>query len=306
MTKILITSAILIMHVGISSAASSNKVENVYDNLGLLLLGGLALFVIIAAGITIIKILDAMVRDRQGENQVDLDVAKAESTPASEPLWRSLYRQATKAVPVSREKEILLDHDYDGIKELDNNLPPWWLAMFYVTIVWGVLYFGYYHLTDYGMSSHEAYTAEMAAAAQEVAAFRSTQTVMVDETNVTTMDSEADLAKGKQIYDINCVVCHLDNGAGLVGPNLTDEYWINGGSIQDIFSTIKYGVPEKGMIAWSAQIKPDDMQRVASYVMTLQGTNPPNGKAPEGEKYVPESESTAPTTDEDKEDTETI
>ena len=178
-----------------------------------------------------------MVRNRQGEGQPATDAATAQ-TPASEPLWRRLYRDATKAVPVSREKEILLDHNYDGIKELDNNLPPWWLAMFYVSIVYRDLYFGYYHLTDYGMSSEEAYHAEMAAAAEEVAAFRSTQTVMVDETTVTRLVSEDDMAKGKQIYDINCVVCHLDNGAGLVGPNLTDQYWVHGGSIKDIFAPI--------------------------------------------------------------------
>lgn len=305
MIKLAITSAILTMHVGLLSAASQNMVKDVYDNLGLLLLGGLALVVTVAAGLAVVKYLDAMVRNRQGEGQPATDAATAQ-TPASEPLWRRLYRDATKAVPVSREKEILLDHNYDGIKELDNNLPPWWLAMFYISIVYGVLYFGYYHLTDYGMSSEEAYHAEMTAAAEEVAAYRSTQTVMVDETTVTRLVSEDDMAKGKQIYDINCVVCHLDNGAGLVGPNLTDEYWVHGGSIKDIFATIKYGVPEKGMIAWSAQLKPDDMQRVASYIMTMQGTNPSNGKAAEGEKYVPEGDAPAPVEKPEENETENI
>lgn len=294
MIKLAITSAILTMHVGLLNAASKDMITDVYDNLGLLLLGGLALVVTLAAGLAVVKYLDALVRSRQGEEEPTTADTATVQAPAGEPLWRRLYREATKAVPVSREKEILLDHNYDGIKELDNNLPPWWLAMFYVSIVYGVIYFGYYHMTDYGTSSAEDYHAEMAAAAEEVAAFRSTQTVMVDETTVTRLDAQDDLAKGKQIYDINCVVCHLDNGAGLVGPNLTDEFWIHGGSIKDIFATIKYGVPEKGMIAWSAQIKPSDMQRLASYILTMQGTNPPNGKAPEGEKYIPEGQSPAP------------
>ncbi len=307
MIKIILTSAILISSTALLSAAPLIAAAS-YGNLGLYLLGGVALIVTVFAGLTVVKLLDAVVRNRELEiyEKHGLDDF-LEAKKRQDPFWKRLYKEATKVVPVSREKEILLDHNYDGIRELDNNLPPWWLAMFYITIVWGVLYVGYYHLSGYGMSSEEAYHAEMAQAAEEVEAFRATQTSLVDETNVEILTGDQDLAEGKQIYDVNCVVCHLDSGGGLVGPNLTDEYWIHGGSIKDIFSTIKYGVPEKGMIAWSSQLKPDAIQKVSSYILTMQGTNPPNAKAPEGDKYVPEgAEPATPTELEEEAATENI
>jgi cytochrome c oxidase cbb3-type subunit 3 len=184
----------------------------------------------------------------------------------------------------------LLDHNYDGIRELDNNLPPWWLAMFYITIVMGVAYFGYYHLSGYGLSSEEYYLQEMATAEASVKEYVSNQAVAIDENTVVNLTDQESLDQGKFVYQLNCIVCHLESGGGLVGPNLTDEYWINGGSIKDVFSTIKYGVPEKGMIAWGSQLRPAEMQSVSSYILSLVGTNPANAKDPQGEKYVPEAQ----------------
>jgi cytochrome c oxidase cbb3-type subunit 3 len=255
--------------------------------LGYYLLGGAALMVAIAAVVTLMKLLDIAVHTKEDEIHGHQGAEEFVKTREGlEPFWRKLYNQATKVVPVTREKEILLDHDYDGIRELDNRLPPWWVAMFYITIVWGVLYFSYNHISGYGQSSEEAYIEEMSLAQASVDQFLAGRADVVDENNVKLLNDEQSISDGKFIYQINCVVCHLESGAGLVGPNLTDEYWIHGGGIKNVFKTIKYGVPEKGMIAWSSQLRPADMQKVASYVLSMQGTKPENPKAPEGEKYT--------------------
>ena len=272
-------------------AQTSQDVSSIYENMGLYMLGGLTLIISLAAVYTVLQVVDSFIKAREikiyEEHGLD-EYLKAKENP--EPWWKRMYKEATKAVPVTREKEILLDHNYDGIQELDNNLPPWWLAMFYISIVFGVIYYGYHHWTSYGISSSEAWAIEMQEAEEAVAAFRSSQAVTVDETNVTVLNDAAELALGEQLYNTNCAVCHLNTGAGLVGPNLTDEYWLHGGGIKNIFSTIKYGVPEKGMISWSSQMRPADMQRVASYILTLQGTNPPNPKEPQGEIWKPEEQ----------------
>ncbi len=276
-----------------SWAQSANQISSIYENLGIYLLGGLTLFISLAAIFTVIKVVESFVRPKESvdyeEQQTSANLAAASAT-GEDSWWKRMYKQATKAVPVAREKEILLDHNYDGIQELDNNLPPWWLAMFYITVAFGIVYYGYNHWTSYGISSSEAWAMEMQEAEEAIAAFRSGQAVAIDETNVTVMDDPAELALGEQLYNTNCAVCHLNTGAGLVGPNLTDEYWIHGGGIKNIFSTIKYGVPEKGMISWSSQMRPADMQRVASYILTLEGTNPPNPKEPQGEIWTPEAQ----------------
>jgi cytochrome c oxidase cbb3-type subunit 3 len=190
------------------------------------------------------------------------------------------------AVPVAREKEIDLGHEYDGIRELDNRLPPWWVGLFYVTLIWGFAYFVYYHVLDKGPLQEEEYAIEMALAEKEKEAYLSKAAEKVNETNVKALLSDADLSKGKQIYSTYCAACHGNAGEGGVGPNLTDKYWLHGGGIKNIFKVIKYGVPAKGMISWQTQLKPSEIQQVASYILTLQGTNPPNAKEPQGQEYI--------------------
>ena len=210
---------------------------------------------------------------------------KAGISVKKESWFRWIYKKATNVVPVEREKDILFDHEYDGIRELDNSLPPWWVAMFYITIFAGVVYFAYYHVTGTGLSSQEACELEMEEAAQAVEAYLAKQADTVDETNVEMIADENEIALGESLYQANCAACHGALGEGGVGPNLTDEYWIHGGSIKDVFKIIKYGVPEKGMISWKTQLRPTDMHKVSSFIMTLKGTNPPNGKEPQGDIY---------------------
>ena len=251
---------------------------------------GMLLFsaaVILGAVLAIFHLLNVVVKMQQikiyQENGLDAFLEKA-SAPKT-PLWRRLYKRWTNVVPVEKEQDIMFDHSFDGIRELDNSLPPWWVAMFYITIIFGVVYFAYYQLLGYGPSQAEEYLAKMEQAEEQVQAYLAGQANLVDETNVEALTDESQLALGKTIFDANCLACHGAFGEGGVGPNMTDEYWIHGGSIKDIFKTIKYGVPEKGMISWKSQLRASEMHQVASYILTLQGTNPENQKAPEGEIY---------------------
>lgn len=201
---------------------------------------------------------------------------------------KSILQSLTGTKPLEQEADLLLDHDYDGIHELDNDLPPWWVWGFYITIAYAIIYTIFFFGTGAIPSSDVEYANEMEAEQAKVEAYLAATGGAVDESNVVLLTDNAALAAGKEIFASNCVACHLADGGGLVGPNLTDEYWIHGGSIVDVFTTIKYGVPAKGMIPWEDQLGPVAMQQVASYVLSLQGTTPATPKAPEGEKYVPE------------------
>ena len=219
-----------------------------------------------------------------------IEVAKELQLTHTEPLISRWYKKMTAAVPIEKESDVMLDHDYDGIRELDNILPPWWVGLFYATILIGVVYFAYYHVSDRGLSSSAEYALEMEEAEAAVKAYLATQADQVDESNVELLVDEDQLALGESIFMNKCAVCHQADGGGGVGPNLTDDYWLHGGDIKDVFTTIKYGVPEKGMISWKAQLRAGDMQRVASYILTLVGTTPAAPKAPEGDLYTPVDE----------------
>lgn len=213
------------------------------------------------------------------------EVDQAPEAAAEVAAPSAIMHALTDAVPLDKEHEILLDHEYDGIKELDNNLPPWWVWMFYVTIVGGMVYMVWYHVLPYGMDQHQQYIAELDKAETDRLAYIAQLGETVNETNVFFLDAADDLKAGQKIYVENCQACHGADGGGGVGPNLTDKYWIHGGSIADVFKTIKYGVPQKGMIAWESQLRPKEMAQVASYIMTFAGTTPANPKEPQGELY---------------------
>jgi cytochrome c oxidase cbb3-type subunit III len=210
--------------------------------------------------------------------------------PATEPrwTWSAIMKRMTKSVPLERESEVATDHNYDGIIELDNSLPPWWVYMFYATIVFSIVYIAYFQFGG-GPTQLMEYDKAIAEAKIEKAAMLKKTASNVDENSVVVLADAADISKGKSSYITKCAACHGQNGEGGVGPNLTDEFWIHGGGIKNIFKTIKYGVQEKGMIAWQAQMQPSEMQQVASFILTLQGTKPANGKAPQGDLYKEEA-----------------
>lgn len=221
-------------------------------------------------------------------------VAEDGVTESDQPsFWSTISQKLTDAIPVEKESDIDMGHDYDGIRELDNNLPPWWKYGFYFTIVFGVVYMWIYHISS-DWSSDQEYQEEMAEAAVIKEKYLAKVANMVNESNVAVLTDASSIAKGEAIYTANCVACHGAQGQGGIGPNMADKYWLHGGSISDIFATIKYGVPEKGMISWQDQLKPTEMQQVASYILQFQGTTPPNPKDPQGELYEPAEEEKAP------------
>jgi len=212
-------------------------------------------------------------------------------------MWKKLINILTRTTPIEEEHDILLEHDYDGIQELDNKLPPWWLWLLYITIIISAVYMYRYHFSG-DWSSATEWEQEMAEAQLNVDAYMAEQGDIVDENTATILNDEESLKNGEVIFNEpgKCATCHKTDGGGLIGPNLTDEFWIHGGDIKDLFKVIKNGVPEKGMIAWKTQLNPVQMQEVASYILVkLKDTNPAGAKAAEGEKYIPEVEMTSDT-----------
>lgn len=187
--------------------------------------------------------------------------------------------------PLTNDK-FVKDHEFDGIRELDNNPPSWLNILFVITVLFAYAYLVNYHWFKASDLQEEAY-------AKEMAKYNIVEEEEVEELAenavpvVYPLTDEARLADGAKIFANNCAVCHLAEGQGLVGPNLTDNYWIHGGTYDEIKYTITNGVIEKGMIAWKTQLSKKKIDNVTSYIYTLIGTNPPNPKAPEGELYIP-------------------
>lgn len=198
-----------------------------------------------------------------------------------------ISQMLTKSTPIEREKDIMFKHDFDGIKELDSKIPPWFSWLFIITIIFAAYYMIDYHIVGSGQVQYEEYTQEVKMATLEREALIKSG-AFVNEETVELLTDVNELNSGKAIYDANCIACHAIDGGGIVGPNLTDDYWIHGGGIKNIFKVIKYGVVEKGMIAWQTQLNPNQMQEVASYIMSLHGTTPAAPKQPEGEIWVEE------------------
>ncbi|MBS4043377.1 MAG: c-type cytochrome [Chitinophagaceae bacterium] len=207
--------------------------------------------------------------------------------------WWNKFDQKyfTKAIPIEQEADRLLDHDYDGIKELDNALPPWWKYGFYVTIIFSAIYLLNFHVLDSGKDPIQEYSAEMKQAQIDKEIFEANNKDKVDEKNITMADASG-LQKAKNLYEIDCWACHGKKGEGGAGPNLTDDYWLHKGSLNDIYASIKNGYPDKGMQAWAVKYTPKEMSFLASYIKTLRGTNPPNAKAAQGDLFVEEKADT--------------
>jgi cytochrome c oxidase cbb3-type subunit 3 len=179
---------------------------------------------------------------------------------------------------------LLLDHEVDGIRELDNKLPRWWVWLFYLTIMFGVGYMFYYHVLGAG----DLMIAEFDKEWQRGEKIK-TAAMAKFEAQMETMQPSKDpavLNSGKEIFERMCAPCHRPDAGGLVGPNLTDDYWIHGPLYKDNIRTIVNGVPAKGMITWKGILKPGEIQAVASYIYTLRGTKPPNPKPPENQAPV--------------------
>ena len=197
----------------------------------------------------------------------------------------SFWDRFNKVVPIEKEQDILLDHNYDGIQELDNSLPPWWKYGFYFTILLAFVYMWYYHVGGNGPSSYDEYVMEVQKGEEVKAAYLAKSANNVDENTVKMLD-DAGIAAGQTIFQSMCAACHAKDGGGGVGPNLTDDYWLHGGSVSDIFKSVKYGWPDKGMKSWKDDFSPNQMAQLTSYVKSLKGTNPAAPKDKQGELFT--------------------
>jgi cytochrome c oxidase cbb3-type subunit 3 len=236
----------------------------------------LELFVIVMMGLYTMRLLRISLWSKK-------PAVAAQKSPKKK--RKSVVDAINASVSIEKEADILLDHNYDGIQELDNNLPPWWKYGFYLTIIVAVVYMVHFHITKTGKLQGEEYQEQIAIAKQQYEEYKKNAADLVDETSVTLLTDNTALSAGKAIFMTNCAPCHGKAGEGVVGPNLTDEYWLHDGGVKDIFKTIKFGWPEKGMKSWQQDLSPKQIQEVASYIKSLKGTNPPNGKEKQGELY---------------------
>jgi cytochrome c oxidase cbb3-type subunit 3 len=304
LNKVILVLTLLLMVAALSTSllTPENSVEMLADPKNWLVIT--AGFFLIIAFMATFQALDAMkYMLAKKEGRLPAAESEADTQDEEEDEWLSgIMQKLTDAAPVDEEERVATDHEYDGIRELDNNLPPWWLAGFYISIAFAVVYLLRYHVFQSAPLPAEEFKIEMAAAEAAKEEYLKTAANLVDESNVAMVESDSRMLSGQAIFTKNCAVCHAKDGGGGVGPNLTDNYTLHGPEITDVFSVIKYGVAAKGMIPWKDQLSAAEMQDVASYVMTLRGTTPASPKEPQGdpiEASIPSNttDSTKATTD---------
>jgi len=244
----------------------------------------IVILLVLVVALYLIRILNMLTAEAEKQNATRLGVAY-QPKPT---LWQKFLQWVNASVPISEEKNIELDHNYDGIKELDNHLPPWWKWLFYGTIGWAAVYIVVFHFSDTLPLSLEEYQNEITMAEEQARKLRATQPqAVIDEGNLQFTYDAAIIEKGKTVFMNNsCGSCHRNDGGGnTIGPNLTDEYWLHGGDVKNVFQTIKNGAVEKGMPAWGKSMSAEDVRNVTFFVMSLQGTKPANAKAAQGELF---------------------
>ena len=275
----------LVLLGGLSFTASAQEsalpaVENTWDSyMGLDAFTFYFMVIAILFEVYVIWNLYGIINDLLGMKEKEEELVKAGV------VRKSIFDQLNASVAIEKEEDILLDHNYDGIKELDNSLPPWWVGGFYVTIIFAGVYLFHYHISKTGKLMEAEYNEQMEDGAKDVAAFKKSAPDLIDEDKLVALTDAAALEEGKAIYTENCQACHGRLGEGGMGPNLTDEYWLHKGGIKDIYRSVKLGWPEKGMKAWEQDLGAKKIHKVASYIMTLKGTNPPKAKEAQGDLY---------------------
>ena len=248
----------------------------------------LVILVLLVAIEAVVKAADNIVYQLLSEEEKAKLAADENLKLTEKPWFKKLMSKLTRTVPIENEASLLLNHDYDGIKELDNNLPPWWVYSFYACIVFAAVYLVRFEIMGADNQEMEL-KKELAQAKIEVAEYMKNAPDLMDEKSVTQLTEPADLAIGKTLFENNCAACHRADAGGQIGPNLTDNHWILGGGIKNIFHTITNGGRDgKGMISWKGTLKPKEIQKVASYIMSLKGSNPKDAKAPDGDLWVEE------------------
>jgi cytochrome c oxidase cbb3-type subunit 3 len=232
---------------------------------------------------------------------VTVEATEAVAVAKQRMNWWSWFN---KLRPIEQEADLDLGHDYDGIRELDNRLPPWWLYGFYATIIIAAIYLWRYHISHTAPLSKEEYEIAVQKGEQQKNEYLKLKGEAIDENSIAMLGA-ADIAEGKNLFTnpAKCAMCHgadasgFVNGSPGVGPNLTDDYWIHGGDIKSVFKTIKYGIDGKGMPEWKSSLTPKQIAQLASFVKSLRGSNPAKAKAPDGQLYRDDVSEQKPTAD---------
>jgi len=265
MKKTLILSLLLIGFSAMAQEAATKPMFTFHTVLiGIIIILSIVMMMVV---FTLQQVVQLLKRESMGQQYVD---------------DRNFWERALSLKPLAAEKDIELDHDYDGIKELNNPIPPWFNVLFYGTIVFAIGYLIIYHMLGAAPLQAKEYENQVAEAKIAKEEYIKKAGNLIDENSVVMLTDAAQLSKGQETFKTKCAVCHGEKGEGKVGPNLTDAYWLHGGKINDVFKTIKYGVPAKGMVAWENSLNGGQIQEVASYILSLQGTNPPGAKEPQG------------------------
>lgn len=261
-----------------------------------LILLGLFLFALIA--VEIVAAATNKVLDRLLTPEERAEKERIANLPMGESPWmKKVMNKLTRTKSIEEEGTLLLNHDYDGIKELDNDLPPWWVGLFYATAIFAVIYILRFEVFD-GDNQITEFEKEMAKAQEQVDEYKKTAKDLITPDQAKYLTDPADLAAGKKLFDSNCVACHMADGGGGIGPNLTDDHWILGGGMKNVFHTISEGGRDgKGMVAWKSTFKASEIEQLASYVISLNGTTPANPKDAEGDIVWSKAELEGATTD---------
>jgi cytochrome c oxidase cbb3-type subunit 3 len=246
----------------------------------------ITILLVLVTLIYIVRVLNILTRQNEKERAEKAGIKYVATPSFLEKIWQDI----NASVPVAKEQDIDLGHSYDGVRELDNHLPPWWKGLFYGCIIWGIGYFIFYHVTDTFPLSLDEYQNELAQADETARALKASKPAeVIDENTLTYSDDATLIEKGKAVFTANnCGSCHRQDGGGnTIGPNLTDKYWLHGGSIRNIYATINTGVVEKGMPAWGKVMSAADIRNLSFYIMSLKGSEPKDAKVPQGELYEP-------------------
>jgi cytochrome c oxidase cbb3-type subunit 3 len=231
---------------------------------------------LLATALIVNKAMRSILRITMPEVLKEEQVTKVKRKESRKASWNKLLGLR----PISEEKDLIIDHEYDGISELDNPVPIWFNALFYSTMTFAVVYILIYHVFGWGMNQHQEYVQEMEKAEIAKQEYLAQAANLIDESSV--LFDETKVAAGSAVFQANCVACHGGAGEGGIGPNLTDKFWLHGGEIKDIFKTVKYGVPDKGMVPWEQTLTPGQIAEVSSYIVSLRDTKPANPKEPQG------------------------
>ncbi len=251
-----------------------------------------AILVLIVSSL-VLKVIKLFVQQNIGSSTFANEAEQARFKLEKEKLTEeklagpSLWNRIMGLRPISEEKDLVMEHEFDGIAELDNPTPAWFMVLFYGTMIFAVVYMFSYHVMDWGKLQEQEYADELQKAEEDKTALLmkpGNKANKINENNVEQSKDAAVLQAGGTLFKNACAPCHGENGQGLVGPNLTDEFWLHGGTVKEIFKTIKYGVPEKGMISWEKTMNAKQISDIASYILSIQGSHPAGAKAPQGTK----------------------